>query len=73
MAGIDLATAQAHLDSWVAADIAVAGGQSYSIGSRSLTRTHAAEIRNNIDYWNKWVQRLTNGGGLTVWLGVPND
>jgi len=73
MAGLDLATAQAHLDQWIAADLAVATGQSYTIGGRSLTRANAAEIRRNIDYWNRWVQRLSKGGGMTVRLGVPND
>lgn len=73
MAGLDLATAQAHLDEWISADLAVAGGQAYTIGGRSLTRANVAEIRKNIDYWNKWVQRLTRGGGLSVHLGVPND
>jgi hypothetical protein len=73
MAGLDLATAQAHLDQWIAADLAVATGQSYTIGGRSLTRANAAEIRKNIDYWNRWVQRLSNGSGMTVRLVVPND
>ena len=73
MAGLDLATAQAHLDQWIAADLAVVTGQSYTIGGRSLTRANAAEIRKNIDYWNRWVQRLSAGSGMTVRLGVPND
>ena len=73
MAGLDLATAQAHLDQWIAADLAVATVQSYTIGGRSLTRANAAEIRKNIDYWNRWVQRLSAGSGMTVRLGVPND
>ena len=72
--GLDLATAQTRLDEWLAADSAVAGGQSYSIGGRSMTRAHAAEIRKNIDFWAKWVQRLSGGGGgVRVHLGVPND
>lgn len=73
MAGLDLATAQAHLDQWIAADLAVATGQSYTIGGRSLTRANAAEISKKIDYWNRWVQRLSAGSGMTVRLGVPND
>lgn len=73
MAGILLAQAQAHLDEWLAADLAVAGGQAYTIGSRSFTRANAAEIRKNIDYWEGRVQRLSRGSGMTVRLGVPND
>lgn len=72
MPGITLATAQAHLEEWIAADLAVATGQSYTIGSRSLTRAHASEIRRNIDYWNTWVQRLSNGrsGGTRLKVGI---
>lgn len=54
---IDPATAQAHLDQWLAADLAVAGNQSYTIGDRQLTRANAAEIRSNIDYWSAQLSR----------------
>ena len=37
MAGITLAQAEAKLAEWLAADTAVAAGQSYTIGGRSLT------------------------------------
>lgn len=64
MAGITLAIATARLDIWLAADAAVAGGQSYQVASgggdqRMLTRANAAEIRKNIDYWQNWVNKLT--------------
>ena len=55
---IDLATAQAHLDAWLAADLATAGGQSYSINNRSLTRTDADLIRENISHWQRVVDQL---------------
>lgn len=58
MAGITEAQAQAHLDAWMAADLAVAQGQSYSIGSRTLTRADAAKIQEKIAYWNGIVQRF---------------
>lgn len=61
MAGITLAQAQAQLDTWLAASTAVAAGQSYSIGSRSLTRTNSMEIQQQIDYWDKKVRKLTSG------------
>lgn len=73
MAGLTLETAQTHLDTWIAADMAVAGGQAYTIGGRSLTRANVAEIRKNIDYWNSWVQRLSRGTGIGMRLGVPNE
>lgn len=61
MAGITLAQAQAHLDAWLAADLAVAKNQSYSIGGRSLTRANAKEIGANIDRWQRMVNQLTAG------------
>lgn len=62
MAGITLAQAQAQLDVWLAADTVVATGQSYTIGERSLTRANAREIRENIDFWDGKVQKLSRGG-----------
>ena len=62
MAGITLAQAEAQLALWLAADAAVASGQSYTIGGRSLTRANAREIRENIDFWDARVQKLTRGG-----------
>ena len=70
MAGITLAQAQAQLSAWMDADTAVATGQSYSMGNRSLTRANAKEIRENITYWDKKVQRLTRGG-IRVKGGTP--
>ena len=52
------ATAQAHLDAWIAADLAVSSGQSYSIGQRSLSRANVTEIRNQITYWQRVLDRL---------------
>lgn len=62
MAGITLAQAQAQLTAWLAASTAVATGQAYSIAGRSLTRANAAEIRNQIDYWDSKVKTLSRGG-----------
>lgn len=60
MAGITIETAKKHLDMWLDAEAAVATGQSYSIGSRSLTRANLSEIRNTITYWNNKVAELEN-------------
>lgn len=62
MAGITLAQAETQLAAWLAADTAVAEGQSYTISGRSLTRANAKEIRDNIVFWDKRVKRLTNIG-----------
>lgn len=63
MATISLAQAQAHLDAWMAADLAVATGQSYTIGSRTLHRTNAKEIRDSVNYWQRYVSNLSRGSG----------
>ena len=70
MAGITLAQAEAQLASWLAADTAVAEGQAYSIGGRSLTRADARSIRENISFWDAQVRRL-NQGGIKVIGGTP--
>ena len=59
MSGITLLQAQAQLDSWMAASMAVATNQSYSIAGRSLTRVNASEILNQIKHWNNLVKMLS--------------
>ena len=59
MSGITLTTAEARLADWLAADEAVSKSQSYSINGRSLTRADASEIRQQIDYWQGHVTRLS--------------
>lgn len=69
MAGITLAQAQAQLDAWLAASTAVAGGQRYTIGSRTLERADVQFITQQIDYWERKVQQLTNnpnGAGIRL-------
>ncbi|MEK4247112.1 DUF6148 family protein [Psychrobacillus sp. FSL K6-2684] len=56
---ITLERAKTHYVAWLDAELAVSTGQSYSIGSRSLTRANLAEIRKQIDYWEKKVVALT--------------
>lgn len=80
MAGITLAHAEAQLSAWLAADQALAGGaQSVRVNTggidRQVTVADAAEIRNNIDYWNTWCQRLSPRGngrsGISVTGIIP--
>lgn len=68
MAGLTLLQAENQLSAWLAADTAVAQGQSYAIGTRSLTRANAAEIRENIQFWSAKVTLLarSSGGGIRV-------
>ena len=70
MAGITLAQAQTQLNTWLAADTAVATGQSYTIGNRALTRANAKEIRENITYWDEQVKRLGRTTGMVSVVGL---
>lgn len=73
MAGITIAQAQAQLALWIAADTAVASGQSYSIGGRSLTRANAAEITNKIEFWENKLNMLSrSSSGIRARYGVAN-
>lgn len=59
MAGITLEIAEQRLADYLAAELAVLGGQSYTImGSRSMTRANLAEIREGIRFWRSEVQEL---------------
>jgi hypothetical protein len=71
---LSVAQAQAHLDAWIAADLAVAASQSYTIGTRSLTRANAREIREQVAYWRRQVDQLTSGrSGVRIIRAVPRD
>ncbi|MFR6178556.1 MAG: DUF6148 family protein [Flavonifractor plautii] len=75
--GISLEIARKHLDAWLTAELEVTTHQSYTIGSRSLTKANLAEIRKQIEYWNDQVARLENiekrGGRNRVFRAVPRD
>lgn len=77
MAGINLEIAKKHLEAWLAAELEVTTHQSYTIGSRSLTKANLGEIRKQIEYWKNEVARLENlttrGGRNRVFRVVPRD
>ena len=74
MAAITLQTAKRHLDAWLEAELACTTNQSYTIGSRTLTRADLAEIRETIKYWSGMVTKLEqNGGRNAVKRVVPRD
>lgn len=58
--------AQARLDAYLAAELAVLGGQRYEIDGRMLQRADLAEIRRGIDSWNQRVQSLSRGSRVIV-------
>lgn len=77
MAGITLEIAKKHLEEWLNAELTVTTNQSYSIGTRSLTRANLAEIRKQIEYWNGKVIQLENqqkhNGRNRAYRFVPRD
>lgn len=74
MAGWTLETAQEHLNTWLEASKAVATGQSYRIGTRSLERANLKEIQEMILFWIKEVEKLQSGQkGRRVMRVVPRD
>lgn len=77
MAGITLETAKRHLDAWLEAELAVTNAQSYTIGSRTMTKANLNEIRKSIEYWQEKVTVLENaakyGGRNRAKRFVPRD
>lgn len=61
---ITLEQAQAHLNAWLEADLALATAQEYQFatpsGSRTIKRADISEVRRNIGYWASVVKRLQN-------------
>lgn len=77
MAAWTLETAKAHLEEWLKAELAVTTGQSYKIGSRELDRANLYQIREQIKFWRKEVDKLeslaTGKGPRRVIRVVPRD
>lgn len=74
MAALTLAQVTVLRDAWYAAVQALATGQSYSIGGRSLTRANLSQASAELDKWERQVERLTAGRtGLRVQRVVPRD
>lgn len=69
---VTIERATIHLQAWLDAELAVSSGQSYSIGTRSLTRANLSEIRKQIIYWESQLVRL-NGRGRRAKRFVPRD
>lgn len=75
MAWVTIEEAQENLRMWLEAEKAVATGQSYKIGSRSLTRANLSDITERIKFWRNEVANLERGsdGGVGVVRIVPMD
>ena len=74
---LDKQVCREHLDQWLEADLAVATGQSYQIGSRVLTRADAKEITGKIKYWSARLEEAqsaeTRRGRNRVYQAVYRD
>jgi hypothetical protein len=73
MPAITLATAQARLDAYLAAELAVLSGQAYQIGNRSFKRADLKLIQDGITEMNARVIRLTAmpSGGIRLRGATP--
>lgn len=60
---LDLATAQARLDDYLAAEGAVLKGQAYQLNGRMMRLPDLNIIREGITYWDGWVQKLKQNNG----------
>lgn len=69
---MDLATAQTHLDAWLAADLAISRRKSYSIGDRTYTSEDGPFIKGQVSYWQNVVDSLTAeaAGGTTPGIKI---
>ena len=74
---VALKTSRKHLNAWLEAELEVTTHQSYTIGTRSLTKADLAEIGKRIEYWQNEVARLENlekrGGRNRIFRAVPRD
>ena len=65
------------LNTWLAAEEAVATGQSYQIGNRMLTRADLKQIREQMEYWAGKLAEAEaeekNGGRNRAYRAVIRD
>ncbi len=59
MAGIDLATAEARLAAYLAAEAKVLAGQKVELDGQSLTRANLEQIQAGIATWDARVKNLS--------------
>lgn len=52
-----------HLEAWMSADLALAKGQEFRMGSRLLRMPDLQYVRSMIQYWEEKVSALEGGRG----------
>lgn len=77
MAAISLEDAKKRYNMWLDAEAAVASGQAYTVGGRSLTRASLPEIRNQLRYWENKINECQmvkrKGSRRRVTRVIPQD
>lgn len=74
MPWITIEEAQENLTMWLGAERAISTGQSYKIGTRSLSRADLSMVASRIAFWRNEIEKLENGQrGLRVVRAVPRD
>lgn len=69
-----LEEARSNLNLWVDAQKAIALGQAYTIGTRSLTRANLSDVMKQIQFWGNEVEKLETGrSGARITRIVPRD
>ncbi len=75
--GITLKEAQQRLEMWLNAESEIATSQSYTIGTRSLTRANLKEVRDQIKFWQNKVAELermeSRNGRNRAYRAIPRD
>ncbi len=72
--GIPYEVAKQKLATLLDALDVVLTGQSYTIGSRTLTRANLTAIQEAIEYWSDIVNKCETGcGGVKVQRAIPQD
>lgn len=65
--------AKDHLQAWLKADLALATGKEYRIGSRKLTRANVAEVKERINFWRNEVARMERKPRRRAYRVIPRD
>ena len=65
------------LNTWLAAEEAIATGQSYQLGTRMLTRANLKQVREQLEYWSGKLAEVeaeeTRKGRNRIFQFVPRD
>lgn len=65
------------LDTWLAAEDAIATSQSYQVGTRMLTRANLNAVREQIEFWARELAKAEaeeqRGGRNRIFQFVPRD